>query len=379
MPNLNGNGLPLYKVIYDDIKRGIESGEFNPGDKIPTELEIAEKYSVSRITATRAVRELEQSGFITRARKRGSTVNTPDSYNAGNGQSPFISLILPFEVSNCLAIVDAAQNNAFLNNFTLSVYNSSRDEDTERNIIENLLEMDAAGFIVWPAVPYGNLEIFSKLAINKKPLVFLDFPKTGINAPCISLDNRAAMYELTNYVIENGHTDIAFYSTSVKDLPTESERYRGHINALIENGIVPKREYILEIHNTPDGEYSLNRDDSANFEYNAFKARQSLEYLMSLKAPPTAVICVNDICATHVVREALKMSIAIPETLSVTGFDNLDICNYAQVPITTVQQDFKDMGRKAVELIMQMRKGKNVKSNYVIATDLVKRHSVTRI
>jgi DNA-binding LacI/PurR family transcriptional regulator len=373
------NDVPLYREIFDDIKRDIENGGFNPGDKILTELEIADKYSVSRITATRAVKQLEQAGYISRARRRGSIVNTPDSYKAVNGQSSFISLILPFEVSNCLAIVDGAQNNAILNNYTLSVYNSSRDEDIERSIIESLLEMDAAGYIVWPADPYSNMEIYSKLAINKKPIVFLDFPKAGITAPCISADNKTAMFEMTNYVIENGHTNIAFYGTSLKNLPTESERYKGYISALIKNGITPKREYFLEIHNTPDGEYLLNHDDSANFDYNKMKARQSLVYLMSLETPPTAVICVNDICATHVVREALKMSIAVPDTLSVTGFDNLDICNYLQAPITTVQQDFKDMGKIAVELIMQMKKGINAKNNYLIATELVKRKSVVNI
>jgi GntR family transcriptional regulator of arabinose operon len=373
------NSLPLYREIYDDIKRGIENGEFNPGDKIPTELEIANKYSVSRITAVRAVKELEQSGFISRARKRGSTVNLPGLYSSNNNQIPFISMILPYEMKNCLAIVDGAQSKAILGNFALSVYDSSMNEKIERNIIESLLEMDAAGYIVLPVAPYGNLEIFSKLVIGKKPLVFLDFPKIGIDAPCISADNKTAMFELTSYLIEKGHTNIAFYSTSIKNVPTESERYSGYIDALVKNGILPKRGYLLEIHKTEDAEILRNGDEDAIFSFNGQKARQSLDYLMTLETPPTAIMCVNDICASHVMREALKMNIEVPEALSITGFDNLDICSYMQVPISTMQQDFNYMGQKAVDLIMRMRNGNGENKNYLIDTELIKRQSVADI
>ena len=379
MSDSKDNALPLYKEIYDDIKRGIESGELSPGDKIPTELEIANKYSVSRITAVRAVKELEQSGFISRARKRGSTVNLPGLYNGNSNQIPFISMVLPYGMNNCLDIVDGAQSKAMLSNLALSVYDSSMNEKMERSIIESLLDMDSAGYIVLPVAPYGNLEVFSRLAINKKPLVFLDFPKVGIDAPCISPDNKKAMFELTSYLIENGHTNIAFYSTSIKNVPTESERFSGYIDALIKNNIVPKRRYILETHDLEDAEILRNGDEDTLFSFNGKKARQSLDYLMSLETPPSAIMCVNDICASHVLREALKMNIAVPEALSITGFDNLDICSYMQVPISTMQQDFNSMGQKAVEMILQMRAGENVKGNSLIDTELIKRQSVANI
>jgi len=371
--------MPLYKEIYNDIKREIENGDLIPGDKIPTEHEIADKYSVSRITAVRAVKELEHSGFISRARKRGSTVNLPENYSSRSNQIPFISMILPYELDNSLAVVDGAQSKAILNNTAISVYDSSMNEKIERNIIESMLEMDSAGYIVLPVAPYGNLEIFSKLIINKKPLVFLDFPKIGIDAPCIATENKAAMFELTSYLIEKGHTNIAFYCTSVKNVPTESERYSGYINALISNGIIPKRRYILEIHKSEDAEILRNGDEDAIFAFNSQKARQSLDYLMSQETPPTAIMCVNDICASHVMREAIKMGIAVPETLSITGFDNLDMCNYMQVPISTMQQEFNEMGQKAVELIMQMRNGKSITGTITVKAELIKRQSVAYI
>ena len=60
---------PLYQQIYDEIKDAIEKGVYAPKERIPSELELAEQYEVSRITVRRAVEELDLTpGLIERAR-----------------------------------------------------------------------------------------------------------------------------------------------------------------------------------------------------------------------------------------------------------------------------------------------------------------------
>ncbi|MBF6234815.1 GntR family transcriptional regulator [Nocardia farcinica] len=58
---------PRWKVIYDDLREQITSGALQPGDKIPTELELADRYSFSRPTVREAIRRLEQEGLLTAA------------------------------------------------------------------------------------------------------------------------------------------------------------------------------------------------------------------------------------------------------------------------------------------------------------------------
>lgn len=68
---------PLYQQIYDEIKDAIEKGVYAPKERIPSELELAEQYDVSRITVRRAVEELCSDGYLVKRQGRGTFVSTP--------------------------------------------------------------------------------------------------------------------------------------------------------------------------------------------------------------------------------------------------------------------------------------------------------------
>ena len=69
---------PLYHQIFVVLKSKIQSGDLAPGDFLPSEHEIAAEFSVSRITAKRALNDLADAGFVVRERGRGTRVaSTP--------------------------------------------------------------------------------------------------------------------------------------------------------------------------------------------------------------------------------------------------------------------------------------------------------------
>ncbi len=68
--------LPLYELIVQNIRQLIRSGEFRPGVPIPSELELAEVYGVSRLTVHRATDELVRQGWIYRQRGVGTFVRS---------------------------------------------------------------------------------------------------------------------------------------------------------------------------------------------------------------------------------------------------------------------------------------------------------------
>lgn len=68
---------PLYQQVMDDIKDNIESGRYREGEKIPSETELSQAYSVSRITIRRAVEELSEEGYLTKRQGKGTFVNRP--------------------------------------------------------------------------------------------------------------------------------------------------------------------------------------------------------------------------------------------------------------------------------------------------------------
>ena len=68
---------PLYQQLMDDIKLDISNAKYAPGDKIPTETELAEIYQVSRITVRRAVSELCDEGYLVKRQGKGTYVTPP--------------------------------------------------------------------------------------------------------------------------------------------------------------------------------------------------------------------------------------------------------------------------------------------------------------
>ncbi len=71
---MNNKDTPLYKSIYDDLKGKIQNNYYKEGVVLPTELELIDKYQVSRITMRRALSDLEHDGLIKRIRGKGTVV-----------------------------------------------------------------------------------------------------------------------------------------------------------------------------------------------------------------------------------------------------------------------------------------------------------------
>jgi LacI family transcriptional regulator len=67
---------------------------------------------------------------------------------------------------------------------------------------------------------------------------------------------------------------------------------------------------------------------------------------------PTAVFCVMDNVAMELMRVAIKLGIKLPQQLSIAGFGNMDMAEYAVVPLTTVSQPFRKMSRLTVSKII---------------------------
>jgi GntR family transcriptional regulator len=68
--------VPLYYQIELRLREDIESGKYHPGDRLPTEKELQERYDVSRVTVRTALRRLEEDGLISTHRGRGTFVTT---------------------------------------------------------------------------------------------------------------------------------------------------------------------------------------------------------------------------------------------------------------------------------------------------------------
>ncbi|MGL1891451.1 MAG: GntR family transcriptional regulator [Spirochaetaceae bacterium] len=344
---------PLYVIIYKDIFSKIKSGEFQKDHRLPTEMEISKNFNVSRITVTRALKELEQGNYIRRIKGSGSYVNDSEIWKTSQSnietgtKLSIISLVLPFEGNFSFDIFKGIEDVAKKKNYLVTFHNSSDDPKIEREIILDLVAKQSHGIILYPVEHSDNMDLYSNLLIDKFPFVLLDKKIHGIDAPLVWADNEMGSYEITSHLIELGHTKIVFAGTSVYDVSSELSRYNGFCKAHVSHGLPLQKKHLFT-------DMDLNSVPSDYHPDEPLEVRQCnyiIDFIESIPASerPTAITAVNDQMAEVIMRTAISRGIKIPEDYSITGFDNLPFSSHLPVPLTTVEQPVYKIGNLAAE------------------------------
>ena len=75
---------------------------------------------------------------------------------------------------------------------------------------------------------------------------------------------------------------------------------------------------------------------------------------MQADVPPTVVMCGNDVLAVGALRGAQDMGLSVPQDVSITGFDDIELARIVTPQITTVHVPHREMGRKAAIALVDM-------------------------
>jgi GntR family transcriptional regulator of arabinose operon len=349
-------GKPLYQSIMEQYQDQIHSAKLKTGDRIPTEHELAEMFNVSRITAIRAVKELEHLGLVSRTKGKGTFVNDRTDWKSSEAEVankekfghslPILSIVLPFDEYYGYEILRGAEKAARENGYYVTFHCSSYSTTREREIINKLRKDGVQGIIVYPVSSYHNIDVFGEMIIDRYPFVIIDRNIEGLDVPHVVSNNYQGFHSIVSHLVELGHRKIAFVGSSIREAASITERYKGYCKALINSGISLRPEWVvdlsLETPSLPSGP-SAGRNASVS---------EALTKLLSLDHFPTAITAVNDVIAMIVMKEALQMGITIPDQLSITGFDNLSFCEHLEIPLTTVEQSFFSMGEEAVSMLV---------------------------
>jgi LacI family transcriptional regulator len=189
------------------------------------------------------------------------------------------------------------------------------------------------------------------------PIVAVD-PHTGPSSlPTIDSDSLHGGSLATEHLLGLGHRRIAML-TGRPDLQSAQLRERGYRQALAAAGVPVEEDLVLP------GEYVP--------EIAVDAARR----LLAGPHRPTAVFAANDLSAIATVEAAAALGLRVPDDLSVIGFDNVPESALCTPPLTTVDQPIRQMGQRAVELLVQMISGEVPDAMHVtLATKLVVRQS----
>ena len=361
----------LYEKIISYLREEIKKQKFKPGDKLPTEMELAMQFGVSRITSKRALADLTAEGLIYRVRGSGSFVSSPcitgvNSAAAVNNvdYSRIVPFVLPFDVSNggIMNVVAAASRVMAEKGYILSVHCCNADINEEKKALQQFYEKKAAGIILYPISDTKNLEVMNLLYLYNYPIVTIDKYYESLPISNVVSDNFAGAYEAVNYLIRLGHKKIAMVSDNkIEDATSIRNRYFGYCKALNENKI-PIEERLVKM-----GFMDAGSDyDQA--------CREILKELLDYGI--TGICGINDYIARSLLKGASDLGITVPGRLSVIGFDNLDFSQYLSVPLTTVQQNFYKIGEEAARLLLDsIENGEHKCFKSIIPTRLIERES----
>jgi LacI family transcriptional regulator len=157
---------------------------------------------------------------------------------------------------------------------------------------------------------------------------------------CISSDNINSVAAIVEHLTQMGHRKIGFLGGDKESVVTR-ERFSGYLVGLIEADIAYNGSYVRY------GNYTESCGLNA------------ADYFAD--AGVTAVVCASDLIAIGLINGLRKRNLCVPEDISVSGFDNLDIARYFSPSLTTVKQDFISLGENAFTLLRQAIKGNKIK------------------
>jgi LacI family transcriptional regulator len=181
-------------------------------------------------------------------------------------------------------------------------------------------------------------EVLAELEARGIPFVRISPGTNHAMTSSVFMDDVQAADDMTTHLINHGHRRIGFIIGHPNHMASD-QRLFGYRRALDRAGI--------------GFEPSLVRPGQFDFASGAAAA----ELLLDLAEPPTAIFASNDDMAAGVLAVAHRRDIAIPETLSVAGFDDTELASAVWPPLTTIKQPTRDLAYSAAGLLFSEEVG----------------------
>lgn len=228
--------------------------------------------------------------------------------------------------------------------------------EQEKRALQTLLDRQVDGLIVVGGTLSG--QTLSELQ-ERVPIIIVARDLVELNGRCLFIDNVQAAYEVTRYLIEAGHRQIAQISGILTHQDAQ-RRLEGYQQALTEAGINYNPDLVIE----------------GNFQ------RQSgvlaVETLISRGQNFSAIFSANDQMAFGARLALFRRGIRVPEDVSLIGFDDQPDSAYMTPPLTTVRQPAEAIGKAAAQAMLHQLKGTPYEMP-TFSTELIIRESVARM
>lgn len=331
-------------------------------EKRPTINDVARLAGVSKRTVSRVINGAANVGETTRKRIQSIIEDVgfqPDKQARGLAASRSYLLGLIYDNPDAL-FIDQVQRGVLSvcaqRGYELVVHPCHfKHDDYIDNCINFIQRSNIDGVIILPPLSESR-ELAA--ALRKKHLHYVRLASVDIDdhTNIVVSDDRAALSDLARYLVSLGHRDIGIIS-GPKHYLSSSERLAGLCDTLAELGIHLPASRIIE------GENSYQSGLECGLK------------LLASASPPQAIFANNDEMAAGVLRAAHQLGIAVPQQLSIAGFDDNLLAARVIPSLTTVQRPVTAMASLAAQKIIN-----RIEHNHTDQVDeyLVKPHLIIR-
>ncbi len=245
-------------------------------------------------------------------------------------------------------------------NYDIILSSSYGDGQVEVKFAKLLLQKQVEGIIVISDTL--NNKLLYKLEESKKPYIVLNRFYNIDEHYSVGINNKRATYDMTKYLIEKGHKNIACLIVR-KDFDRTEEKYKveGYKKALGENSL---KENIIELN-------GIKENDIGN-EIEIIVEKIKKEKL-------SALICSQDEIAIHVSNYLRDRGINVPEDVSVTAYGGSYITTIHRPKLTAVKVPYYDIGAVAIRSILKEIKGESDNENVMLPARILEGQSVKKL
>lgn len=324
--------------------------------------EIAKRADVSTATVSRVING--QSGFNEETRRKVLDIIEETGY-MGNAlalkeyskpkEGQLIAILVPDLETNFYAkIITGINTVARENGYSVLICNTGKEGQYAHEDIAVLKKRKVSGIaLVGIALDEALYNILENTHI---PYILISTMSYRYQIPYIKVDSFQAAYGAVNYLLKQGHTQIAMITgTSKNDV---SDREKGYRRAMEDAGITPSESGILH------GDFSFE------------SGKRCMKRLLDSKSPITAVFAASDDMAIGAISAAYERCVAVPKDISIVGYDNTKAAEMSNPPLTTVAQPLYDMGVEGMKMLVSYIEKKEKPSSLIMSFQLVERRSV---
>jgi LacI family transcriptional regulator len=334
--------------------------------------DIARALGISTSTVSRALRDSyeiseETKALVMETAEKLNYKPNPIALSLKERRTRSLGVIV-CEVANPFfsQVINGIESIAYNRGYNVFITQSHESFEKEADALHFLSSRSVDGILVSLSTETHDMAQFKELSERGLPIVFFDRVISDVNTHSVVLDNFRGAYDCTEHLIKQGFQRIAAIASS-EYLSITNERMAGYYEALQTHHV--KSTPGLVQHCFYSGMDFAEVEDAVN-------------KLFAMKQRPDAIICLSDKLTTGCLRTLKRRGLTIPDDIGLAGFLNTDLSELMDPPLTVVKQPAYEMGKDAVELLLQLVESKRPVTTFekrVLSPELIIKKSSIKL